>query len=422
MKRNEISLVELFSGIGSQAKALFSVAQKRNYKMVSLNTCEWDIHSIVAYDYIHNGVKLHSKVLGLSKAQILDQLSKYKISNNGKVRMNNNHLLSMSVEALRTILSSILSTSNLVNVEDLSGEELPDDIDIMTYSFPCQDLSNVGALHGYNKGIDRESGSRSSLLWKVGKVLNDRVISRKSLPKFLLLENVTALEAERHATNFKEWQQILEDLGYINKVYKLNATDFGIPQNRKRLLMISVLSNNANIVHDYFKTHDLNDFSYLESLKITKYNLDAFLRLDMGNSRYFEEALLSQPNATKSRVSIWEQNSKIVDENGFMKSIVQTITTKQDRHPNSGNIYFDYTGNTKSKYRFLTPRECFLLMGFAETDYEILINNNFITKGKSLFFSRDTMYRFAGNSIVVKILEQIFNQIIDLKMLLEFEN
>ena len=61
---------------------------------------------------------------------------------------------------------------------------------------------------------------------------------------------------------------------------------------------------------------------------------------------------------------------KIIDENGNIADHSATITTKQDRHPNSGNLYFDYPKNKLSKYRFLTPRECFLLMGFDENDYE----------------------------------------------------
>ena len=100
-----------------------------------------------------------------------------------------------------------------------------------------------------------------------------------------------------------------------------------------------------------------------------------------------------------------------------MKDIVQTITTKQDRHPNSGNLFFN-PKNDSSRYRFLTPRECFMLMGFDEKDYEQLINNNFESRKNALFFSRDRLYKLAGNSIVVNMLEAIFNQIIDIKRLL----
>ncbi|MDE8718965.1 DNA cytosine methyltransferase, partial [[Eubacterium] siraeum] len=62
---------------------------------------------------------------------------------------------------------------NYVEVSSLTGDQMPEGVDILTYSFPCQDLSNVGAFHGYNKGIDKNSGSRSSLLWQVGRILQE---------------------------------------------------------------------------------------------------------------------------------------------------------------------------------------------------------------------------------------------------------
>ena len=77
------------------------------------------------------------------------------------------------MESLRYIYTSIRRNHNFVDISALEGKEMPDGIDILTYSFPCQDLSNVGAFHGYNKGIDKDSGSRSSLLWQVGRVLTE---------------------------------------------------------------------------------------------------------------------------------------------------------------------------------------------------------------------------------------------------------
>lgn len=166
-----------------------------------------------------------------------------------------------------------------------------------------------------------------------------------------------------------------------------------------------------------FYHKNLNNLDYVKTLKIENYPLTHYLRTNYNNTTLLEEALESQPNNTSSRMKIWKNNSKIIDENNTVNSKVQTITTKQDRHPNSGNIYFD-PQNDKSTYRFLTPRECMLLMGFDETDYEALINNNFITRGKSLFYSRDIVYRLAGNSIVVNVLEAVFDQVIDIQKFL----
>ena len=90
-------------------------------------------------------------------------LSRYNLSNDGKNPMDYSSLKTYSVEVLRLILSGIRRSNNFVDISSLNGKSMPEGIDILTYSFPCQDLSNVGAFHGYNKGIDKGSNSRSSL-------------------------------------------------------------------------------------------------------------------------------------------------------------------------------------------------------------------------------------------------------------------
>lgn len=413
----EFNIVELFSGIGSQAKAFERLSKKRNVHINMLNTCEWDVHAIVAYDYIHNGPKVHSKAAKLSRDQLLKRLSTLSLSNDGKVPIKQKTLEAYSTHVLRTIYSSILKTNNLISVEDVNGKDIPDNTTVLTYSFPCQDLSNVGALHGYKYGIDRDAHTRSGLLWEVERMLVEKSKNNQEMPRFLLLENVTALLSKRHKDNFDQWIKRLESLGYINQINKLYAPDFGIPQNRKRLLMLSVYVGKdkakAKKVKEYFKTHNLNEEDYVKSLNIKKLPLKHYLRLNYENQTLFEEALLSQPKATKSRKTIWDKNSQILLPDGTLKPIVQTITTKQDRHPNSGNLYFD-PKNKNSRYRFLTPRECFLLMGFDEKDFESLVKNNFESRKNSLFFSRDRLYKLAGNSIVVNMLEAIFDQAIDI--------
>lgn len=419
-----INVVELFSGIGSQAKAFERLSKKRNIDVNVVRTCEWDVHAIVAYDYIHNGPKLDKRAEKLTREELLEILKNMSLSNDGKVPMTDKTLGAYSTNVLRTIYSSILKTNNMISVKDVKGMDIPNDVTVMTYSFPCQDLSNVGALHGYNKGIDRGAGTRSGLLWEVERMLIERKDKNLDMPKFLLLENVTALEAKRHSENFEEWKSKLEALGYINHVNRLYAPDFGIPQNRKRLLMLSVYvgddDNKKEIVNNYFAEHDLNDIQYVRTLNIKEKKLNDLLKLDYNDNTYYQEALLSQPNNTESRKTIWDKNSKIYVADGTTKKIVQTITTKQDRHPNSGNIYFN-PDNDRARYRFLTPRECFTLMGFDEKDYDAISKHNFSSRKNALFFSRDKMYKLAGNSIVVNMLEAIFDQAMDINELINKE-
>ena len=163
------NLVELFSGIGSQAKALSNIG----FDINTLGTCEWDLHAFIAYDAIHNSTELPDDVAKMNKAHILKDLAKYTLSNSGKEKMEYKTLKTYSEDVLRRVYAAIKRSKNFVDVSSLTGEKMPEGIDIMTYSFPCQDLSNVGAFHGYNKGIDKDSGSRSSLLWQVGRILQE---------------------------------------------------------------------------------------------------------------------------------------------------------------------------------------------------------------------------------------------------------
>ncbi|MCL2599292.1 MAG: DNA (cytosine-5-)-methyltransferase [Firmicutes bacterium] len=420
-KKKKRRVVELFSGLGSQAKALHNLG--KNFEVVA--TCEWDIHAMVAYDRIHRGGELHKDTVAMKREQLLDALKKYKLSSDCKKEISQSTLKQYSVEALRLIHSAIKSTHNKVNIKDLKGQDLGKDIDIMTYSFPCQDLSNVGHFHGYRGGIAKGANTRSGLVWEVERILQERKNKQLDLPKILVLENVTSLTSEKHKDDFEKWQNSLTGLGYHNHIYKLRAQWLGSPQRRYRLIMISVYVGEAgnqalqDKIKEYFEKHPLDKEAYRKTLALKPKTLKDALRLDPSNPKYFVEAKASQPNDTPSRQKIWVNNRKLVDyQNGGYEfsNNVDTITTKQDRHPNAGNIYFDYEGNQKSKFRYLTPRECFLLMGFEEEDYENLKMDldNPIVRGRSKFFTRDNLIHAAGNSIVVQILEQVFLQVFDI--------
>ena len=119
---------------------------------------------------------------------------------------------------------------------------------------------------------------------------------------------------------------------------------------------------------------------------------------------------MCQPNDTPSRKDIYEYNTKIYHNKKVLAQTVPTVTTKQDRHPNSGVIDYWNEKEGKSKFRYLTPRECFLLMGFDEEDYNNIVSNNFEHR-KRYFFNIEKLNRMAGNSIVVNVLEEIFKQV-----------
>lgn len=414
------NIVEFFSGIGSQAKALKNIGINIDVQA----TCEWDIHAFIAYDAIHNATDVLPEVGEMSSKEVYESLKKYTLSNSGKEAMNAQTLHAYGDEILRRMYSAIKRTNNLVDISGVTGAQMPENTDILTYSFPCQDLSNVGAFHGYNKGIDKDSGSRSSLLWQVGRILTEMKEQEKSLPRYLVMENVPTLLSKRHVGNFNLWKSDLEKLGYISKEFQLNAKDFGIPQNRPRLLMISVFvgddEKKKQIILDYFNNTTPESIvkDYVKSEYYRNITVKELLRLaESSDSPYWQEAVDCTPNDTPSRQKIWDENPKIVKEDGSLttETFIRTITTKQDRNPNSGNIYFDSKIEGRGKFRYLTPRECMLFMGFTDEDYDNIVANNPVLKVRSFLFPRDKIIRMAGNSIPVKLLEGFFYQLYKLE-------
>lgn len=242
---------------------------------------------------------------------------------------------------------------------------------IMTYSFPCTDLSLVGKRRGMEKG----SNTNSSLLWEVERILKET----KSLPEVLIMENVPSVIGMKNVDSFRRWRDFLNSLGYRNFVKLLNAKDYGIPQNRKRCFMVSILGD-----YDY-------EFPRPIPLKLKmKYLLDK----DVDEKYYLSPKL----------ISFFEKNSKEQEAkgNGFRFAprpidecdIAKTITTRSGWRM-EGDYIIDGRGIRK-----LTPRESWALMGFPDFLFE---------KAKKVN-SDSQLYKQAGNSIVVDVLQAIFEE------------
>lgn len=405
-----LKVVETFSGIGAQATALRNIGIEHEI----VGTADWDVNAILAYDLIHYGKPKSSKYDNMSKKELLEILSRYTLSMDGKKPATRRQIENQSQIFLAKLCAAISRSHNMISVTDIKGQDIPNDTDLLTYSFPCQDLSSAGFWHGNKGGIDRDANNRSSMLWQIERILLERYNSFMPMPKFLLMENVTNIVSARHIENFKEWKKSLKEMGYENYPMILNAKDFGIPQKRKRFYMLSVYTNHNNSIKEkldkYFEFHNLENLEYVKTLKLKNRKVEDILKLDYSNPIYKYEADCSQPKDTKSRLSIWNDNEKLFVNNRINVDIIPTLTTKQDRHPNSGVIEYQKTDG-KSAFRYLTPREGFMLMGFEESDYQRIVDNNFMTKRGTYFFTRDKLNKMAGNSIVVNVLEQIFKEV-----------
>lgn len=121
---------------------------------------------------------------------------------------------------------------NYGDIAKIDWSKVPD-FDFLTYSSPCQDFSNAGLQKGGHEG----SGTRSSLLWEV-----KRAIEAKH-PGYLMMENVKALVSQKFLPTFRLWLDWLSGQGYVNFVEVLNAKDYGVPQNRERVFVVSMLEN-----------------------------------------------------------------------------------------------------------------------------------------------------------------------------------
>lgn len=123
---------------------------------------------------------------------------------------------------------------NYGDISKIDWSQVPD-FDLFTYSSPCQDFSNAGLQKGGTEG----SGTRSSLLWECRRA----IVAKR--PKYLLLENVAALVSQKFLPLFNKWQSELASYGYSNFAEVLNAKDFGVPQNRERVFLVSILGGSS---------------------------------------------------------------------------------------------------------------------------------------------------------------------------------
>lgn len=298
-----IRLIELFSGIGAQAKALEILGVPfKHYK-----TCEWAVPSIKAYNAIHiKDWTDYSK--GKTKEELIHFL-KGNISTNYNEPCN---VERQSEKWLRDIYNNCIATHNLMNIMKVSGKDLEIvDTDkyeyIMTYSFPCQDLSLAGTRQGMATS-QAQGGTRSGLLWEVERILDELNRERErdcsTLPQVLLMENVPEVIGQGNVKYFNQWLAKLESLGYQNYFQILNGKDYGIPQNRRRCFMVSILG----------------DYAYDFPLKIKlKYRLKDFLEKQVDEKYYLNEKDLE-------RISNW---------NAYEKPLENVVDIERERESNT---------------------------------------------------------------------------------------
>lgn len=238
--------------------------------------------------------------------------------------------------------------------------------DVLFHGSPCQDFSRAGVRLGGND----EDKTRSSLMFETLRIIENM---GKWKPKVLIWENVPGVLDKDMRSTFNNYLEMLEELGYINSYKILNSMDYGIPQNRNRIFVVSTLSGLFNF--ELVKTKPMR-------------SIDEFLETDV-----HEKYTITSPSMLKAVKGTSYGRLEVIDTHCW------TITTKQNRAPNAGIIDI---GN--AKYRLLTERECWRLQGFSDEDYD----NAELAHPSRDKFMNTALYHQAGNSITVQVCEAIF--------------
>ena len=301
-------------------------------------------------------------------------------------------------------------------------------VDLIMHGSPCQDFS----VAGKGAGGDEGSGTRSSLMYETLRIVE------KLKPKYVIWENVKNLLSAKHRHNFDAYLERMTELGYTSYYQVLNAKDYGVPQNRERVFTVSIIKPDSVpwAVTPYvtlFKfpprrplTRHLKDV--LESEVDDKYYIsdammDYFMGVNQKPSKFprRERFLANINRKDQDRAnSITTNPGQRPTDNFIVASRGRNLDNPSDRTPGAPTVQrleprFDGCTNTltsvqKDNYvarngslRKLTPKECWRLMGFDDTDFEKAEKVN----------SNTQLYKQAGNSIVVNVLEAILKELLD---------
>lgn len=302
------------------------------------------------------------------------------------------------------------------------------EVDLIMHGSPCQDFS----LAGLQAGGDEGSGTRSSLMYETIRIVN------KLKPKYVIWENVKNMISKKHIHNFYNYIERMDELGYTSYYQVLNAKDYGnIPQNRERVFTISIRKDlNQSFIFPPKQKLKLKLKDMLEDKVEEKYYLKKTLNiketknyLQWSNSGKMQNSQAERAyyldNDCMCTISHCNSNgdkTQIVEVEGNMlrggKQVNETIEKNIDKFKEGKILNMDLYNRTVNeelsqtltnpnhnsqrlfdglRIRKLTPKECWRLMGFDDIDFEKASKVN----------SNTQLYKQAGNSIVVNVLEAI---------------
>lgn len=280
-----------------------------------------------------------------------------------------------------------------IDLDKFNGLE----VDLLTHGSPCQDFSIIGKGAGGDEGCN----TRSSLMW------NSVEIIKRCKPKVVIWENVKNVLSKKNRHNFEKYLDTLENIGYTNYYKVLNAKDFNIPQNRERIFVVSILNNKIDFIFPHGEEYKGTIFDILET------DEENIKNKYQPKERFFLEFKKKDILKKSEEVFDGKLGEKLVGDFRYDEGIrirkngkAPTLTCKAPSNFIGQPIIFEKK-NDKMTARNLTEKEVFRLMGFSDDDYYKAEEAN----PRKFNHVNNTIYKQAGNSIVVNILMAIFKEL-----------
>lgn len=313
------------------------------------------------------------------------------------------------------------------NLGDICEVEHIPDCDLVTWSFPCVDISKSGGRAGFSEG----AGTRSATAWEVVRLVEDAV-RRGRPPRHLVMENVPSILDTANVRDFRHMVTRLSRLGYQSTWSILDAKDFGVPQSRERCFMISEYGGQPFTFPKGFPLQtrlkdvlesDVDESYYLSEELVSKFvpvkrpegdgiHQKGYLHKDAQHLRvYGVEGIAPCVAATD-----WKDSAKIIEGDGLILAGNLNNEHRLEQH----NRVYDYNGlcptlytphggdktpkieDSTARIRHLTERETWRLFGYSD---------EMISRAFSVERSKTARYKASGNSIAVPVLEAIFRRL-----------
>ena len=360
LRMSKLRIATVFSGIGAFEQALKKL--NRDYEIVfACDNGEREIKesSKDIFDYAKKN-NFNSKELNAYVTSLYNSTKKPN-------RMKESYFANYDIDDNRWY----------EDIRFINGDEYKNKVDLFVGGSPCQSFSIIGKKAGLED-------ARGTLFYEYARLVN------QMQPKAFIYENVPGMLMHDHGNTWKTIKEIFESLGYKLHVQILNAKDYGIPQDRKRLFVVGLKDKNLNF--EFPKPIELTTtmFDYLEGNVAARFYLGKKGFEFVTNPKYKNRARVNH------KIIQTEKANQQFNWNGDF--VFEPLSKEKHNEEILDRAYIGEFNSQKGVIRQLTHRECMRLMGFPDT-YKIVVPNVWA-------------YRQAGNSIVVNVLEAIVKELL----------